>query len=204
MQRIGALGVTFGLVLAVAGGVGADAERPARPTAKPNPPATCFWEGPISMKRPTTRGFDGRYFNFPEESATYWMSRFSLPAGSRLILRGRYPYARYISLNAYSDAAPTDTLSDVAIEPDPGSTNPFVAGNRRDLPERSWEVTVLDEERPAERAPNTLYARPAATDVGAAIEVFYRVYEPDRGYNRFLGGTALPRAVLELADGSTL
>jgi hypothetical protein len=166
--------------------------------------ATCFWEGPISMKRPTTHGFDGRYFNFPEESATYWMSRFSLPPGSRLVLRGRYPHARYISLNAYSDAAPTDTLSDVAIEPDPGSTNPFVRGNRRDLRKRSWRVTVLDEPRPDERAPNTLYARPAATDVGAAIEVFYRVYEPDRGFNRFLGGAALPRPQLQLADGSVV
>ncbi len=166
--------------------------------------ATCFWEGPISMKRPTTRGFDGRYFNFPEESATYWMSRFSLPEGAKLVLQGRYPHARYISLNSYSDAAPTDTLSDVAIEPKPGSGNPFVPGNRRDLHKRGWQVTVLDEPRPAERAPNTLYARPAATDVGAAIEVFYRVYEPDRGFNRFLGGTKLPRPELHSSDGGVV
>jgi len=77
-----------------------------------------------------------------------------------------------------------------------------VRGHRRDLHKRAWRVTVLDEPRPAERAPNTLYARPAATDVGAAIEVFYRVYEPDRGFNRFLGGVPLPRLELHAADGS--
>ena len=180
----------------------ADPPQPAKAAGKPL--ATCFWEGPISMRRPSTRGFDGRYFNFPEESATYWMSRFTLPEGSRLVLRGRYPHARYISLNSYSDAAPTDTLSDVAIEADPGSTNPFVRGSRRDLRKRSWQVTVLDEAAPAAREPNTLYARPAATDLGAAIEVFYRVYEPDRGFNRFLGGAALPRAELHLAGGDVL
>jgi hypothetical protein len=56
--------------------------------------ATCFWEGPISTKQPTTEGFDGRNFNFPEESATYWLARFNLPSGAHLVLQGRYPYGR--------------------------------------------------------------------------------------------------------------
>ena len=50
------------------------------------------------------------------------------------------------------------------------------------------------------RAPNTLYARPSG-DV--PIEVFYRVYEPDRGL-ALSGGTYLPRPVLRLADGRIL
>jgi hypothetical protein len=65
--------------------------------------ATCFWEGPISTDRPTTRGFDGRNFNFPEESATYWLARFDLPSDATLRLHGRYPHGPYMSLNAYSD-----------------------------------------------------------------------------------------------------
>ena len=80
--------------------------------AQERPLATCFWEGPISTERPSTRGFDGREFNFPEESATYWLARFNLPAGARVVLRGAYPHGRYMSLNAYSDGAPTDSLSD--------------------------------------------------------------------------------------------
>ncbi len=162
--------------------------------------ATCFWEGPISTRRPSTRGFDGRDFNFPEESATYWLARFNLAAADRLVVAGRYPYGRYMSLNAYSDGAPTDALSDIRIAPWAGSTNPFVAGARRDRPRRSWRVRVLNAappSDPAARAPNTLYAQPAA---GASIELLYRVYEPDRGLG-LTGGVRLPKPVLRAAGG---
>jgi hypothetical protein len=174
---------------------------PATPRAAKHPLATCFWEGPISTRRESTRGFDGRNFNFPEESATYWLARFNLPDGARLELRGRYPRGRYMSLNAYSDGAPTDTLSDIAIRPRPGHVNPFVAGHRRDGPRRSWRVEVLDQpvpSDPAARERNTLYAEPGA---GVPIELAYRVYEPDPGRD-MTGGTGLPRARVELADGT--
>lgn len=177
------------------------ASAPARPEPAKRAPrlATCFWEGPISTHRPTTRGFDGRGFNFPEESATYWLARFNLPAGSHLSLDGRYPHARYMSLNAYSDGAPTDALSDVAIDSRAGSTNPFVRGARRDLRKRSWHVDVVNEAPPGGgRAPNTLYAKPAE---GASIELLFRVYEPDRGYD-LNGGVALPQPTLVGADGT--
>jgi hypothetical protein len=178
------------------------AAAPARPEPAKRAPraATCFWEGPVSTHRPTTRGFDGRNFNFPEESATYWLARLNLPAGSHLLLDGRYPHGRYMSLNAYSDGAPTDALSDIAIDPRAGSTNPFVAGARRDVPDRSWRVSVVDEAPPAaaSRAPNTLYAQPAQ---GASIELLFRVYEPDRGYG-LTGAVALPKPTLVAADGT--
>ena len=165
----------------------------------PFPLATCFWEGPISTERPSTRGFDGRNFNFPEESATYWLARFSLPAGTTLRVRGEFPHGRYMSLNAYSDGSPTDSLSDIAIAADPGHVNPFVLGARRDRRERSWTVNVVGEAVPSgERAENTLYARPQP---GQAIELAYRVYEPDYSYD-LTGGTGLPAIELVRADGS--
>ena len=111
---------------ASAGGTETDADGDGYPGAVSKPPATCFWEGPISTKRKTTRGFDGRYFNFPEESATYWLARLNLPAGSRLVLRGRFPHGRYMSLNSYSDGAPTDSLSDIAIEARPQRDEPVL------------------------------------------------------------------------------
>jgi hypothetical protein len=163
--------------------------------------ATCFWEGPISTKQPSSRGFDGRNFNFPEESATYWLARFNLPSGTKLVLKGQYAHGRYESLNAYTDGAPTDALSDFETRPDPGSTNPFIAGDRRDLPNRSYSATVLDASPPADpgaRSPNTLYAHP---DAGKPIELLYRVYEPDRGLD-LAGGTGLPHPELVHADGT--
>ena len=168
---------------------------PPAGTAQTHPVSTCFWEGPISTKRKATNGFDGRYFNFPEESATYWLSRFNLDGGERLVLHGRYPHGRYMSLNAYSDGTPTDALSDVAIRPRPGSTNPFEVSARRDLGKRSFRVAVVDDpapDDPAAREPNTLYAQAGP---GASIEVVYRVYEADRGLG-LTGGVDLPRQVL--------
>jgi hypothetical protein len=174
------------------------AEAPGEPAL-----ATCFWEGPISTEQPTTKGFDGRNFNFPEESATYWLARFNLPLNAHLILQGRYPHGRYMSLNAYSDGEPTDALSDIAIKPRPGHINPFIPGALRDGTPRWYQVRVLNQEPPpsgSPRAPNTLYAKPGP---GASIELLYRVYEPDPGLD-LTGGTGLPRPVLKMADGSTV
>lgn len=181
-RALGAVGAVV-LVVVAAGG---------SPAAAPKPIATCFWEGPISMKQKSTRGFDGRDFNFPEKSATYWLARFNLPEGGKLKLKGRYGHARYVSINAYSDGAPIDALADIQIKPDKGSTNPFVAGHRRDRKRRSFTITVINEPPPSEgqaREPNTLYAKPETA--GAAIELAWRVYEPDRGRD-FAGGTGLP------------
>ena len=198
MRRTLAIALLVAAAAPLVLGPGTPAAREAS-AAKPRL-ATCFWEGPISTRRPSTRGFNGRNFNFPEESATYWLARLNLPAGARLAVAGRYPRGRYMSLNAYSDGSPTDALSDVAIKPRPGSVNPFVAGARRDLARRSWRVRVVNEappSDPAARSPNTLYAQPAA---GASIELVYRVYEPDRGLG-LTGGVPLPEPRLKPAGG---
>ncbi len=204
MRRIGAWGALAGFLLAASLGASAGGDPLDRGPAaaeRERPLASCFWEGPISTKRPTTRGFDGRNFNFAEESATYWLARFNLPSGAELKLDGEYPYARYMSLNAYSDGAPTDTLSDLAVKPEPRSTNPFVTGHPRGRSKRSWSVSVLDEPVPSgERAANTIYAEPAAAE---PIELAYRVYEPDPGRD-LTGGADLPSASVRLADGTTL
>jgi hypothetical protein len=201
MLRVGCL-ICVAAIAVAAAVASAKSEAPGRVAAGVSKPeATCFWEGPISTRRPSTRGFDGRTFNFPEESATYWMARFSLPEGARLILRGRYPHGRYMSLNTYTDGAPVDALSDPKVAPDPGSRNPFVTGARRGVRKRSWTVTVLPDAPPSgERDANTLYGNQSQT---APIELFYRVYEPDRGLD-LTGGTGLPGIEVELADGTIL
>jgi hypothetical protein len=63
---------------------------------------------------------------YPDTSATYWALAYSLADDEHLVLRGRYPQARYASFITY---APTGgalgVLTDRDIAPDPGSTNPF-------------------------------------------------------------------------------
>ena len=189
-------GAVVGLTLLVA-----MVAAPAAPAQDPRPLATCFWEGPISTERPSTRGFDGRNFNFPEESATYWLARFNLPDAARIELRGQFAYARYQSLNAYSGGAPTDALADFEVVPDQGSSNPFLPGARRDVRNRSYTVTIVNQAPPADaadRSPNTLYAAPGP---GEPIEVVYRTYEPDRGRD-LTGDTGLPEPELVMGDGS--
>jgi hypothetical protein len=163
---------------------------------------SCFWLGPISVNKRAAgpERLNGRYFNFPEESATYWLARYRLAPGQRLLLRGRYPHARYESLNSYAQGGtPTFSMPDIRIAPDAGTTNPFLAGARRMAARRGWTVTVVDRQPPPGTSPsNTMYAPSTSA---FASELVLRVYEPDRGRD-LTGGVGLPVPEIVNADGS--
>ncbi len=185
------------LLLAALGMFGAVAGA-ARASA---PQANCFWIGPFDRDQLDNPDVNVAY---PDFGAGYWAARFNLPAGARMVLEGRYPHARYVSLNAYRGGNPTDTLPDVEIEPRRGGTNPFRAGARRDLGRklRQWKVRVLDRpapQRSSRRRANTLYAESS----GGVQELMYRVYVPDRGRGSKAGG-GLPKPTVVLADGTRL
>lgn len=176
---------------------------PASAGAATARPSSCFWEGPISTKVKATNGFDGKDFNFPEAAATYWFARFHLPAGAHLEIRGRYAHARYESLNAYNSAGePIDALRDTLTQPDPGATNPFVAGHDRTGAKRGYAVSVVGADVPAggARAANTVYAGAAA---GTEAQLVYRVYLPDDASDP-TGGGGLPDVSVVGADGQAL
>lgn len=165
------------------------------------PHATCFWIGPFDRA-----ALDNPELNFayPDTAVGYWAARFRLPDGARMLLDGKFPRSRYMSLNAYRSGAPVDALTDIEFRPNKGSVNPFRTGKRRDLrnPRRSWQASVVNDPTPATdsgRAPNTLYAPPE----DGVQELIYRVYLPDRGRDS-RGGVTLPRPVVVLADGSRL
>lgn len=157
----------------------------------------CFWVGTLS---PQT-------FNIlsPDLAVVYWISQFKLPAGARLELKGQYPRARYMSFASYNPIGqPVDGLADDFIRPDPGSVNPFLPGAQRGGSQRNFTVAVqtrpmqagmrVDE---ATRPANTLFV---PTDE-PTYQVWMRVYAPDEGRGA-LGGAALPKPVMTLADGS--
>lgn len=136
---------------------------------------------------------------FPDSAANYWLGTVALPPGARMELRGRYPYARYMSFNVYNpQLAPFDGLGDSRISPDVGSENPMVPGAQRGVLARSYTVTIVGGAPPAQRAPNTIYAGSAP-----AAAMLYRVYVPDTGRDD-TGGVGLPEMTLILADGTRL
>ncbi len=160
---------------------------------------SCLWTDRGAARLDTD---PAKNYAFPDTGAVYWSAKFTMPPGSRLVLRGRFAHARYQSLNSYADAtnAPIDALDDVGTRPDHGSVNPYVAGMRRDRARRSYTVTVLDRPPPGERPANTLYAGAPGETVQ---ELIYRVYVPDSFTRRDLtGGVGLPKPRLRLADGS--
>ena len=72
----------------------------ARPAAAQAPPTTCFWTDVV----------DRDHYNIllPDSAATYWYSRFVLPPGGKVVVRGRYPRARSFFTWAYDVDTPTD------------------------------------------------------------------------------------------------
>ncbi len=175
---------------------------PAASSAAANahpPTSSCFWVGPAVPDRPEFN------YAFPDKGAVYWTAQYSLPAGSRLLIKGRYAHARYQSLTSYNTATgvPTDGRNDQRIQPDAGSTNPYVPGALRTAPHRAYTLTVLNETSPTDpgtRLANTLYAGVAGQSSQALI---YRVYVPDKNQD-VTGGVGLPTPELQLADGSVL
>ncbi len=156
-------------------------------------PQDCFWTSVFDEE-------NGNLF-YPDTGVNYYLGRVSLPPGGELVLRGRFPHARYTSFNAYDELfRPKDALADPDISPDRGSVNPFVAGNRRDLARRSYTVRVVPDPAPRKRARNTVYlgydGHPSY--VGNLV---YRVYLPDRGRDQF-GDSGLPEVALRLPGGT--
>jgi hypothetical protein len=145
-----------------------------------------------------------RNVGYPDQAAGYWLATYAAAPGSRLRIRGQYPHSRYISFNAYDPAGrPIDSLSDVELQPDLGSTNPFQPGADRTATERSYSASVEFGKRPAERARNTLYTGDGQSGTpNPTGTLLYRIYLPDSGTGD-LGGVGLPELSLETDDGSS-
>lgn len=151
----------------------------------------------VACSWPTT--LDSFNLAYPDTSADYWMTHFGAVPASRLVIRGRYPAARYFSFHAYDEAQrPVASIADHDIRPDRGA-NPFVDPSSRG---GTYIVDVVFEPPPKHPEPNTLYA--GAMENGArnpAGWVVYRIYIPDDPTER-TGGVPLPRTTVVTADGN--
>ncbi len=124
---------------------------------------------------------------WPDSNSTYFISRFAMPAGSRLNVHFKYPHARYFQFALYKWERNTFVSTGEAIagprtEPDSGSTNPFRLGADRLAQNRDFTLRVVAADAPqdsAGRAANTLYAGKE----GGELQCVVRIYLPDQGWD---------------------
>jgi hypothetical protein len=64
--------------------------------AVPATSSACSW--------PTKSDLDTLNVAFPDEAATYWVTRYTGVPGAEIVIRGRYPDARYFSFHIYDEA----------------------------------------------------------------------------------------------------
>jgi hypothetical protein len=142
---------------------------------------------------------------FPDAAATYWGANEPIPPGGYVEIHGQFPHARYMSLATYtSQYQSIDGLHDSQIVPDPGSTNPFVAGGDRTASSRDYTVRIVQGQAPASgRPPNTIYTTSAdgsKSGNGATQRILLRIYEGDQGQGNE-GGVPLPDITLVTSGG---
>lgn len=132
---------------------------------------------------------------YPDSSAQYWSASYTAVAGTRLRIDGIFPYARYTSWNVYDPALrPFAKLSDFQLQPDAGSSNPYLPGAARNTPAGQRHYTVYVTFSASDHpGPNTIYVDPTAHPAGVLT---LRVYESDAGRDA-TGGVGLPQVTWE-------
>jgi hypothetical protein len=114
---------------------------------------------------------------YPDSNSTYWTTPYQVKPGMRIYLKGRYPTARYFSIQAYNnDAQPysvggaTSSLTDYQITPSIGR-NPWSAAAGLTASMGHYEITLRSLSRCASTSVsamlrNTLPIAPASPTTG--------------------------------------
>jgi hypothetical protein len=126
----------------------------------------------------------------PDAAAGYWVQPIVASAGTRIVLSGRFPDARYASLSVYAPTGVGASLPDYRIAPQPGSLNPW---QREAASGGRFTVTIRPDPSPG-RA-NTL-PLPSGTTGHHPGYLFLRVYLPTGDFSD------VPLPVLTVEQGS--
>jgi hypothetical protein len=125
---------------------------------------------------------------WPDKRPTYFFGQLTMPAGSSLTIRGRFPFARYFKFSLYQFERQTfvavagGSLAGYDIEPDAGSENPYRVGADRLVKKRNFTIYVFAHDapkNPADRAKNTVYVGRQGKELMAG----FRIYLSDEGYD---------------------
>jgi hypothetical protein len=142
---------------------------------------------------------------YPDTNASYWSYQYRAAPGTKLVVKGTYPRARYFSFHVYQpNAVPIDSIYDSNIRPDPGSRNPYATRVAPGQP-RHYTVTVQFTAKPAKPAANTIYAGQTKiqNSPNPAGTLMLRVYVPVDPTSPE-GGVPLPTVTWESTGGQIL
>jgi len=128
----------------------------------------------MSCAWPTELGVQADNSAAPDAAAGYWGQPIVASAGTRIVLSGRFPDARYASLSVYTPGGVGASLPDYRIAPQPGSLNPW----QHAAPGGRFTVTIRPDPSPGQA--NTLPLPPGTTSQHPGYLV-YRVYLPAGG-----------------------
>lgn len=135
---------------------------------------------------------------YPDTHATYVSYKFLFDASTALKLTATFAHVRFESLTLYDDetGALVSKLQDEAIEPDPGSVNPFRTGVDHAATNRNYTVWIAPANTLHASAINVLPVSPGLR----YLTLMLRLYAPETGQDS-LGGVPLP--ILTAYDASS-
>ena len=143
------------------------------------------------------RAFPGRIPYLPgfgDEHATYEIMRYIHDPAVAIRVTGRFPFARYMSVQVYADdGTHYGAFGDAEIVPDEGSVNPFLPEVDDEAPNRSYTVWIVPEGSPM-GGENTIEVPMPDNDPETPddrLSICVRVYLPD-DHRDVLGGVDLP------------
>jgi len=185
----------------------------------------------VIPSHPIDPDFEACYMLGTDSNVTYAKLLFVAPIGSKLLIEGDFPHARYFSYERLPPLDPGRPASgtmgetpevpivDADIEPDPGSTNPFRVGADRNAPDRHYHLSfdlelgnAVDLNPQAMQSPE--YRAPGNSRTGGPFGFAGawggNVFTPSDLWMRIyapdnqsgtLGGVSLPKATLQLDTG---
>lgn len=156
----------------------------------------------------TNAVFNNRFpYTIDVSGANYWGFRYEVVPGGWIEIKGQYPAARYYSiLPNDQDTNNLRQQTDVHIEPDAGSTNPWRTAEPVDGDRRFTLTFSFDTPPGGEPEPNTSYlgAKKDGVTPNAGGTIVLRIYGSDEGNAPNSGGVPLPAITTFAPDGSVV
>ncbi len=132
---------------------------------------------------------------YPDTNATYWTMPFDGERWKSVVIKGSYPQARFFSFVSYvaqGSVVDNGSLNDVDIQPDAGSTNPFL----------TTEGGLHNYTITAGRSQPTDSSNFLPLGSTRLVWIIYRIYVPDKGFGRD-AGVPLPTINVIGQDGKS-